>query len=239
MKKVLIILFGCLQHYYLFAQDSLNKYGLYIIASIEKLNETIEIDSNKSFVRIKDYVPGVVLDIKYASTQNVFYEKLYDKPYAFIRLAAAKALREVQQELKSYGVGLKIYDAYRPYSITCRMWNLMPDSIYMGKPWRGSKHNRGIALDLTLVDLRTKKEVRMPTPYDALIYPAHPDFMGLPDSVIRNRSLLISTMSKHGFSVAKNEWWHFDFAEGVNFELLDMPHAEIEKLIHKKKKNKR
>jgi len=251
MKQYLFIVFLLFPFFKLFAQDSLlrgnlempardqdtlNQYGLYIISDIEKLKNSIALDSNKSFVHIKEYIPNIVLDIKYATTQNVFYEKLYDKPYALTRLPVAKALRAVQQELKQYGAGLKIYDAYRSYSVTCRMWDLMPDSIYMGKPWRGSRHNRGIALDLTLVDLKTKKELRMPTPYDALIYPAHQNFMGLPDSVIKNRALLTTTMQKHGFAVDQLEWWHFNYVEGLNYELLDIPFAYIEKLIRKNKK---
>lgn len=237
MKLILLILSFCLQCFYGYAQDSLNKYGLYIISSAEKLMQTIKADSNKSFVRIKDYVPGVVLDIKYATTQNVFYEQLYKKSHAFTRLPVAKALRDVQAELKQHGVGIKIYDAYRPYSVTCRMWELLPDTIYMGKPWKGSKHNRGIALDLTLVDLKTKKELAMPTPFDALVYASHPDFMGLPDSVIQNRKLLIDVMSKHGFAVDLVEWWHFNYTGGLNYELLNIPFTSIEKLIRKNKKS--
>ena len=214
-----------------YAQDSLNMYGLYIVNDIGRLKQTIEADSNKSFVRIKDYVPCVMLDIKYATNQNVFYEKLYDKPHAYTRLPVAKALANAQLEFNKHGVGLKIYDAYRPYSITCRMWERLPDSIYMGKPWRGSKHNRGIAVDITLIDLKTNNELAMPTPFDALVYASHPDFNLLPDSVIKNRNLLITIMQKHGFAVAKNEWWHFDYLQGVNYEILDIKPAEIGKMI--------
>lgn len=221
-----------------YAQDSLNKYGLYIITDIHRLKQTIEADSNKSFVRIKDYVPGVVLDIKYATYQNVFYEKLYDRPHAYTRLPVAKALANAQMEFKQYGVGLKIYDAYRPYRATCRMWERLPDSIYMGKPWKGSKHNRGIALDLTLIDLKTKKELAMPTPFDALVYASHPDFTGLPDTIIKNRELLITTMSKYGFVVDTVEWWHFNYVQGLNYELLDIHPDEINKVVKKKKINK-
>lgn len=217
------------------AQQQFNKYGLTVITSIDTLKKIIEADSNKAFVHIKDYVPGVVLDIKYASTQNVFYEQLYDKPYAIIRLPVAKALANVQAELKKLGLGLKIYDAYRPYSVTCRMWDLMPDSIYMGKPWRGSHHNKGISLDLTLVDLKNKQEVRMPTPFDALIYASHPRFTGLPDSIIKNRDLLITTMTKYGFVVDSVEWWHFNYKDAFTYELLDIPHALIIKNIKRTK----
>lgn len=219
------------------AQNTNNQYGLYIISHIDTLKKIIAADSNKAFVKIKDYIPGIALDIKYATTQNVFYEKLYDKPYAITRLPVAKALKQVQEELKQQGIGLKIYDAYRPYGVTCRMWDLMPDSIYMGKPWRGSRHNRGIALDLTLIDLKTKRELRMPTPYDALVYPSHPDFMLLPDSIIQNRDRLITVMRKYGFTVAKNEWWHFDYTAGLHYELLDIPQKELLRII--KKYNKR
>lgn len=217
------------------AQDSLNKYGLYVIDDAQVLLRTIQEDSNKSFVRIKDYVPGVVLDIKYATTQNVFYEKLYEKPHAYTRLPVAKALAKAQQEFRQHGVGLKIYDAYRPYRVTCRMWERLPDSVYMGKPWKGSKHNRGIAIDLTLVDWKTKKELAMPTPFDALVKASHPDFMALPGSVIQNRKLLIDIMSKHGFSVDAVEWWHFNYTEGANYELLDIPPVQIEQLVKKSK----
>lgn len=234
MRFVLTILV-CIVHSNLRSQNTDNKYGLYIITSIDTLQQTITADSNKAFVRIKDHIPDIVLDIKYATVQNVFYEKLYDNPYAIIRLPVAKALKQVHEELKRQGIGLKIYDAYRPYSVTCRMWDIMPDSIYMGKPWRGSKHNRGISVDLTLIDFKTKKELRMPTPYDALVYPSHPDFMQLPDSAIRNRQLLITTMHKYGFSVAKNEWWHFDFIHGLAYELVDISHKQVLKIIRKGK----
>lgn len=211
-----------------FSQSGSNTYGLKILTGISQLQQTIATDSNKRFVRIKDYVPGIMLDIKYAGTENVFYEQLYEGPYALIRLPAAKALARVQAELAQHDVGLKIYDAYRPYSVTCRMFEILPDTIYMGLPSTGSKHNRGIALDLTLMDLETKKELKMPTPFDALVYASHPKFMGLPEAVIRNRELLMTTMQKHGFSVDPVEWWHYNFIAGAKYELLDIPHKQIE-----------
>lgn len=237
MKFIAIIITAIFCNH-LSAQDSLNKYGLYILNNIGQLQKTIQADSNKSFVRIKDYVPGVVLDIKYATKQNVFYEKLYKRPHAFIRLPAARSLEKVQEELKRHGLGLKIYDGYRPYSVTCRMWDKIPDSIYMGKPWRGSRHNRGIAVDLTLVNLKTGKELLMPTPFDALVYASHPDFMGLHDSVIKNRQILISTMAKYGFSVSAREWWHFDYTPGLDYEILDIPPGQINKLVKNIKRKK-
>jgi D-alanyl-D-alanine dipeptidase len=211
----------------------LNKYGLAIYDSTSSLLSQIQTDSNKRFVNLKDFIPGVVLDIKYATSQNVFYEQLYPKAYALLRFPAADALKKVQLELNSKGYGLKIYDAYRPYSVTCRMWDILPDSIYMGLPWTGSKHNRGISVDLTLVDFKSKREIKMPTPFDALVYASHPYFSLLPEEILRNRDLLINTMIKYGFKVDPVEWWHFNYLSDKSFELLDIPHEEIIKTIKK------
>lgn len=212
-----------------------NKYGLYIISQPALLDKMIRDDSNRALVNLKKFIPDIVLDIKYASNQNVFYEKLYPRPRAMVRLPVARALAAVQAELRKSGWGIKIFDAYRPYQVTCRMWERMPDSIYMGKPWRGSRHNRGIALDLTLIEWRTRKELPMPTPYDALIYPSHPDFQQLSAEVIRNRDTLINIMKKYGFTVARNEWWHFDYLAGSHFEILDIPHRDLMRMTRKMK----
>ncbi len=205
-----------------FSQSS-NKYGLRIISDIRVYNDQVLKDSNMNLVIIQQFIPDITLDIKYATEQNVFYTKLYAKPHAFIRLPVAKALLQVEKDLNEKGLGLKIYDAYRPYSVTCRMFEMLPDTLYMGLPWYGSKHNRGIALDLTLIDFKTKKELKMPTPFDALVYPAHPDFGGLPEEAIRNRELLKATMHKYGFKVDPMEWWHYNFVSNHQFDILDIP----------------
>jgi D-alanyl-D-alanine dipeptidase len=215
------------------SQLSSNRYGLNIINDINDLESTILIDSNKSFVKLNKFIPDIVLDIKYATTQNIFYEQLYPFASALLRLPAAIALKQVQADLKKQGIGLKIYDAYRPYSVTCRMFERLPDTIFMGLPWKGSKHNRGIAVDLTLIDIRTGNELPMPTPFDALVYASHPQYIQLSDEVKRNRDLLINAMSKYGFKVDPVEWWHFNYLNSIEFELLDIPHSSIEYLIEK------
>lgn len=224
MPRFVILFFICAK---LTAQIP-NKYGLNIISDPKILKETIQKDPNKALVRIKDYVPNITLDIKYTTTQNVFYTQLYKKPAALVRLPVAKALAAVQKDLNEQGYSLKIYDAYRPYSVTCQMFEMLPDTLYMGLPWTGSKHNRGIALDLTLIDLKTKKELKMPTPFDALVYAAHPEFMKLPEEVIKNRELLKTVMKKHGFKVDPMEWWHFNYVSDTIFELLDIPFEKID-----------
>ena len=230
-KLTIIVLIICSNIVH--SQTIENKYGLTIFGDASYLLSHIKDDSIKRFVNLKDFIPGVVLDIKYATSQNVFYEQLYPKAYALLRFPAADALKKVQLELNSKGYGLKIYDAYRPYSVTCRMWDILPDSIYMGLPWTGSKHNRGISVDLTLVDFKSKREIKMPTPFDALVYASHPSFSLLPEEVLRNRDLLINTMIKYGFKVDPVEWWHFNYLSDKSFELLDIPHEEIIKTIKK------
>ena len=235
-KVVLTVLLFVLATGHSLAQNAKNPYGLPILTTVAELRQTIEADSNKMFVKITDYVPGVVLDIKYATTQNVFYTQLYDKPHAYTRLPVAKALASAQKEFGKLGYGLKIYDAYRPYGVTCRMFEILPDTIYMGLPWQGSKHNRGIALDMTLVDLKTKQELDMPTPFDALVYASHPTFMGLPKPVIQNRQILLDVMRRYGFSVDPVEWWHFNYADGLQYELLDISPDVIEQMLKKHKR---
>lgn len=99
------------------------------------------------------------------------------------------------------GLGLKIYDAYRPYKVTVYFYEKLQDSVFLAVPWRGSRHNRGTTVDLTLIDLKSGKELKMPTRYDAISPKAHINFKKLPSKVIRNRNLLLNTMQKHGFKV--------------------------------------
>lgn len=211
---------------YSIAQSN-NKYGLTIISSQESFKQSIQKDSNNALVQINEYIPTITLDLKYATSQNIFYTQLYQQAKAFVRLPVIKALIKVEKELNKMGLGLKIYDAYRPYSITCQMYEMLPDSLYMGLPWKGSKHNRGIALDLTLIDIKSKIELKMPTPYDALVYPAHPEYMNLSKDVISNRELLKDVMKRHGFVVDPMEWWHFNYQSSKLYDLLDMPFEQI------------
>lgn len=212
-----------------------NPYGLPLITSMDAYRHSVAQDSDNQLVHISEFVPGVVLDIKYATKENVFYTKLYPRPIALIRLPVARALANAQKDFQAKGYGLKIYDGYRPYSITVQMYEILPDTVYMGLPWQGSKHNRGIALDLTLVNLKTGEELKMPTPFDALVYASHPEFMKLPPITIQNRELLKSVMKKHGFKVDPVEWWHFNYVDSKTYELLDIPIHLMEEEVNSSK----
>ena len=149
----------------LFAQDTvLNKYGLWVIKDVKTLNAIIKLNNNKQMVDIKQLIPNIILDIRYATTNNFMHEKLYPSvSTTYLRFPAATALQRVQGELNNLGIGLKIFDAYRPYSVTEKMWEPIKDERYVADPKKGSGHNRGIAVDLTLINLKTKVELPMGT----------------------------------------------------------------------------
>lgn len=200
-----------------------NKYGLKIIDSQQDYRNLIQRDKNKALLEIKKYVPGIKLDIRYATKNNFMKQVMYKQARAFARRPVVEQLKRIQAELKPKGYGLKIFDAYRPYTITVEFWKKASDKNFVANPAKGSKHNRGCAVDLTLVDLKTGKDVPMPTPYDSFEAAAAPHYNKLPKELIKNRDFLIKTMQAHGFKVIYNEWWHFDFNGWPEYELMDIP----------------
>ena len=197
------------------------RYGLQPMgynAYVESLKDHPE----KELLDLEKFIPGVVLDIRYATTDNFTNERIYDLARAYARKPVAEALKKVQAELKQAGLGIKIFDAYRPYKATVKFYEVYRDTTYVASPYRGSRHNRGCAIDLTLVDLDTGRELRMPTAYDAFTRQAWPSTPIADPEVRKNRQLLISVMEKFGFRVNSSEWWHFDFRGWKNFEVLDI-----------------
>jgi zinc D-Ala-D-Ala dipeptidase len=174
-------------------------------------------------------ITNIATDVRYATSNNFMRTPLYPVARVFVRAPVARALAEVQKELAPRGLGLKIYDGYRPYSVTVRMWEPIKNPDYVADPAKGSRHNRGAAVDLTLIDLRTGAELPMPTPYDDFTPRARQDFMDLPPEAIENRAILRDAMTKHGFDPLPSEWWHFDYRGWEKFELLDIPLTEIAK----------
>lgn len=176
------------------------------------------------------FIPGIVLDIRYATSNNFTGKKIYDTPRAFARLPVAKSLKQIQEELKSQGLGLKIFDAYRPYAATLLFYETIKDTVYVSAPWKGSRHNRGCAIDLTLVNLQSGQDVEMPTPYDEFSVRAQPGYSDLPKKAILNRGFLIRLMQKYGFTVYPDEWWHFDYMGWEKYPLMDLPFNLLELL---------
>ncbi len=146
---------------------------------------------------------------------------------AYLQKKAARQLNSVQQVLKKKGLGIKIFDAYRPFSVTEKMWLLVQDVRYAADPKKGSGHNRGVAVDVTLVNLKTKKEVEMGTGFDNFSDTAHNEFKQLPEFVLQNRLLLKSVMEQFGFKALDTEWWHYSLPNARDYELLDIPFKDL------------
>ncbi len=204
-----------------------NPYGLKVINEYAAYKKSVELDKNKQLIEIKKLIPDIKLEIRYAGKNNFAKQAVYKQARAFARLPVAEALKNVQNDLKKFGFGLKIFDGYRPYSVTVKFFEIASDKSFVANPKDGSRHNRGCAIDLTLIDLKTGKELKMPTPYDSFAAEAASDFKDLPANVIQNRELLRLTMEKYGFRVLNNEWWHFDFIGWKNYELMDIPFEDL------------
>lgn len=202
-----------------------------VINSYENYKKSIKDDSTKKLVPLKDYITPLLTDFKYATPDNFTRQVLYIQPIAYVRLSAAIGLKKVQEELALKGLGLKFFDAYRPYAVTKKMWKIVPDERYAANPAKGSGHNRGTAVDITLIKLLTGKELLMPTRFDDFSQKAHHDYMNLNSDAIENRKLLRSVMEKNGFEALPTEWWHYslDGAAG-KFELLDLSFKQLKKL---------
>jgi zinc D-Ala-D-Ala dipeptidase len=204
------------------------KYGIEPVTYNEYL-ESVKKSPNKELVNLPEFIPGLTLDIRYATTNNFTKEKIYNLAQAWARRPVAMALKTIQEELKTKGLGIKIFDAYRPYKATVRFYEVYKDTTYVASPYRGSRHNRGCALDLTLVDLKTGQELKMPTEYDSFKKEAWPSTKVKDPEAKKNRELLIRVMQKHGFKVNSSEWWHYDFVGWSKFEILDIDFEELNK----------
>jgi D-alanyl-D-alanine dipeptidase len=170
------------------------------------------------------------LDIRYATPNNFVNQPVYDEARAFLQRPAAKALVEVNKELKSLGFGLLIFDGYRPWSVTKLFWDLTPpeNRKFVADPTKGSRHNRGCAVDVSLYRLSTGEVVNMTSDYDEMTERAYPNYTGGTAEQRKMRDLLRSKMEKHGFEVYPYEWWHFDFKGWENYRIQDIAFSEIE-----------
>lgn len=173
-------------------------------------------------VEVITVVPDAVLDIRYATANNFTGRVVYPSARCFLARDAAYALRDVQEELRPLGYRLKIFDGYRPLSVQRQFWKILPDPRYVADPKVGSRHNRGYAVDLSLVDL-AGNDVPMPSEFDDFSERAHPDYSDLPRDIIERRAVLTSVMERHGFRQFPTEWWHFDFQGWEDKPVLDIP----------------
>ncbi|MBX2965493.1 MAG: M15 family metallopeptidase [Cyclobacteriaceae bacterium] len=223
MRTILLLPFFS---FLLIAVHAQNKYGL-TPTNYEAYVNDVKSNPEKELVDLEKFIPGIVLDIRYATTNNFTGEQIYNLPKAYARKPVAEALKKAQAEFAKQGVGIKIFDAYRPYSATVKFYEVYRDTTYVASPYKGSRHNRGCAIDMTLIDLKTGKELKMPTEYDSFKEEAWPS-APVSDPVVRkNRDLIISIMHKHDFTVYASEWWHFDFNGWQKFEVMNIDFEEL------------
>lgn len=226
MIRRLLFVFCLLISSQIYAQK-VNPFGLEVINTLSEYKKSVVKNPDKQLVELTKHIPGLKLDIRYATKNNFARQAVYKEARAFARLPVANSLKKVQAELRKSGLGLKIFDGYRPYSVTVKFFDIASDKNFVANPKDGSRHNRGCAMDLTLIYLKTGKELKMPTPYDSFAAAASSDYKDLPEDVIKNRGILISVMEGNGFRVLDNEWWHFDYRGWKDFELMDIRFEEL------------
>ncbi|MEZ5366541.1 MAG: M15 family metallopeptidase [Bryobacterales bacterium] len=180
-------------------------------------------------VELVSLEPGLKLDIRYATTNNFMRERFYTQARAFMERPPAEALVRAHQSLAADGYGLLIHDAYRPWSVTKMFWDATPDDMktFVANPERGSVHNRGAAVDLTMYDLKTGRPMEMPSGYDEFSARAYPDYVGGTSRQRWLRERLRRAMEAQGFTVYPFEWWHFNFRDADRRPVLDIAFEEL------------
>jgi zinc D-Ala-D-Ala dipeptidase len=173
--------------------------------------------------------PTIHLDIRYATTRNFLGTPLYSQARAFLQRPAAEALVRVERSLAAEGYGLLVHDAYRPWYVTRLFWDAMPPELhrFVADPAEGSRHNRGCAVDVTLYELKTGREVEMPSLYDEPTERAYPGYAGGTAAQRAARDLLRRHMEAQGFTVYEFEWWHFDYRDWTSYGIENVRFEDI------------
>src|ERR1700761_4752994 len=173
--------------------------------------------------------PSIKLDIRYATSNNFLGTPLYTQARAFLQRPAAEAVVRANQELKPRGYGLIIHDGYRPWYVTEIFWKATPDDkkLFVANPAQGSRHNRGCAVDLSLYDLKTGKEVQMPSGYDEMTNRAFSDYPGGTAEERARRAILRNAMVKQGFIVNPEEWWHFNYKDWQQYPIQNIKFEDL------------
>lgn len=192
---------------------------LFLVTVIAATSTSMAMANDTILVRLADAVPGLRFDVRYATTENFTGRKLYASDTLWARQAMATALRSALEHARQRGYGLLVYDAYRPLSVQKLMWSILPDERYVADPAKGSRHNRGAAVDITLCSL-DGVPLDMGTPYDDFSEKAHVGAEGLREEARAHRAILHEIMTKAGFDVLPTEWWHYDLGGWERFSIL-------------------
>ncbi len=202
---------------------------LLALTALAQPNESSKSLREADLVELVRLDSTIRIDIRYATSNNFMKRPMYTSARAFLQRPAATALVRAHRELQKHGYGILILDGYRPWSVTKKFWDEIPtrDRAFVANPSKGSKHNRGCAVDLSLYDLKTGKEVEMPSAYDEFTERASPDYAGGLPSERKRRDLLRRVMESEGFTVNVGEWWHFDYKDWQEYGVLDVPFNDI------------
>lgn len=198
--------------------------GFFILPGIAVAQSSIDL------VNVAELDSTIIVDLKYATADNFMEDTLYSANICLLRKNVAEQLIKAHQSLRPKNLRLKIWDAYRPLSVQKKMWEKMPDPRYVADPARGSNHNRGAAVDVTLVDANGN-EVEMPTEFDDFSQRARSDNPDVSERAKQNRSILQQAMTSQGFLTITSEWWHFNYTGCHNYSILDVP---LEKFLKPK-----
>ena len=189
-------------------------------------------------VEIVKLDPGIRLDVRYATTNNFLHRPVYSQARAFLQRPAAEALARANRALHAKGYGVVVFDGYRPWTVTKLFWDSATAEQrrieFVANPRNGSRHNRGCAVDLSLVELKSGAEVQMPSGYDEFSKRAFPTYTGGTPESRALRDLLRNAMESEGFTVYQAEWWHFDFNEWRQYRIMNTPFEALGAPVHGK-----
>ena len=200
-----------------------------MISSLDSLEMTIALDPLLEMMELKQLVPNIKYDLAYAQKSNFTKHRLYPKRLksTYLRKEPALALAKIAAELAVKGLGILVWDAYRPYFVTERFWKLIHDERYVANPIKGSGHNRGIAIDMTLYELSSGTLIDMPTGFDDFSENAHHGYQNISEINIKNREILKGVMEKNGFIKFETEWWHYSWPSPSKYDVLNIPFSQL------------
>jgi len=190
-----------------------NTPGKNVLKSLMNLADT-------TFIRLADYSSDFEYDLRYATKNNFLKAKVYDCAECYTRVKTAKALIEANNDFIEQGYKIKFFDCYRPNSVQYKMWEIVPNPQYVANPVKGSIHNKGGAVDITLIAL-DGDELDMGTDFDFFGKKAYHDNLDLPEEILHNRQVLKETMEKYGFWSVRTEWWHYNLSSASNDRIAD------------------
>lgn len=197
-----------------------------IVSAIAILSQLPTLAQPAQLVDVQTLIPRLQLEIRYATTNNFTQRQLYSQAKCLLRPSVAARLAKVEADLTKQKLGLKVYDCYRPLAVQKKLWSIVPNPDYVANPAQGSRHNRGSAVDLTLVD-PAGRELSMPSEFDDFSERAHVDYRGGSAPSRQHRAILQQAMKKQGFVPLATEWWHFDDPGWKRYPVLDIPFEQV------------